>query len=84
MNNVICVYTGTKYNITHVNTLYNMVERNLSQPFNFYCLTNNQGQKFHKNITNIDHGIENEVDRQNLKILSDAMIKEFGIKEEKE
>ena len=25
MNNIICVYTGTKYNINHVNTLYNMV-----------------------------------------------------------
>jgi len=54
MNNVICVYTGTKYNINHVNVLYNMVERNLSQPFNFYCLTNNQGQKFHKNIKLLD------------------------------
>jgi hypothetical protein len=54
MNNVICVYTGTKYNINHVNVLYNMVERNLSQPFNFYCLTNNQGQKFHKSIKLLD------------------------------
>jgi len=50
MNNVICVYTGTKYNINHVNTLFNMVQRNLSKPFNFYCLTNNQGQSFNSNI----------------------------------
>ena len=54
MNNVICVYTGTKYNINHVNVLYNMVERNLSQSFNFYCLTDNRGQEFNNNIKLID------------------------------
>jgi ankyrin repeat protein len=37
-------------------------------------------EKFHKNIVNIDHGVENEVDRKSLKILAEAMIKEFDIK----
>lgn len=54
MYNVICVYTGTKYNVKFVNILYNMVERNLSKPFNFYCLTDNQGQKFNPNIKLLD------------------------------
>jgi len=54
MNNIICVYTGTKYNINHVNTLYNMVDRNMSQPYNFYCLTDNRGQNFNSNIKIID------------------------------
>ena len=54
MNNVICVYTGTKYPLKYVNILYNMVERNLAKPFNFYCLTDNRGQEFDKNIKLID------------------------------
>ena len=39
MINVICVKYGKKYNHVHVNRLYEMVRRNLSLPFSFYCLT---------------------------------------------
>ena len=39
--NVICLKHGNKYDHTYVNRLYNMVERNLTIPFNFYCLTEN-------------------------------------------
>ena len=45
-NNVICVFWGTKYPIKYVNTLYSMVKRNLTLPFNFYCLTDNPELKF--------------------------------------
>lgn len=39
MNNVICIKWGTKYGPHYVNRLYAMVERNLSKPFRFACLT---------------------------------------------
>ena len=39
MNNIACVWIPPKYNISYVEILYNSVKRNLSQPFNFYCLT---------------------------------------------
>lgn len=39
MVNVVCVKYGTKYNNTHVDRLYRMVEKNLSLPFSFYCIT---------------------------------------------
>ena len=39
MINVICVKWGTKYTYKDVNRLLTMVERNLTIPFNFYCLT---------------------------------------------
>ena len=39
MINVVCVKAGTKYNSEFVNRLYRMVEKNLSLPFDFYCLT---------------------------------------------
>lgn len=41
MLNVVCVKYGTKYNYEHVNRLYEMARRNISQPFNFICLTDN-------------------------------------------
>lgn len=39
--NILCLKHGNKYSSNYVNTLYRMVERNLSLPFNFYCLTEN-------------------------------------------
>lgn len=39
--NVICVKEGTKYDSDYVNTLYFMVKRNLTMPFDFICLTEN-------------------------------------------
>jgi len=53
MNNVICVLWGTKYPLKYVNILYNMVKRNLTPPFNFYCLTDEINQSFDKGITPI-------------------------------
>lgn len=39
--NILCIKHGNKYNEDYVNTLYKMVERNLSLPFRFVCLTDN-------------------------------------------
>jgi len=36
---VLCVKNGTKYSARYVNTLYNMVSRNCTLPFEFVCLT---------------------------------------------
>lgn len=40
--NILCLKHGTKYSEKYVNTLYNMVRRNFSYKFNFYCLTENK------------------------------------------
>jgi len=53
MNNVICVYWGTKYPIKYVNVLYNMVKRNLTLPFNFYCLIDDIGRNLNSEIKKI-------------------------------
>lgn len=37
--NVVCVKWGAKYGPEYVNRLYRMVQKNLSYPFRFYCLT---------------------------------------------
>lgn len=37
-------------------------------------------EKFHVNILNLENGVEKEVDKANLKLLADNMIKEFNIK----
>ena len=37
--NIVCVKYGTKYNSEHVKRLYRMVEKNISLPFYFYCLS---------------------------------------------
>ena len=39
MINVCCVYYGSKYKPEYVQNLYNMVERNLTVPYEFYCFT---------------------------------------------
>jgi len=38
---VLCVKNGTKYSADYVNTLYSMVQRNCTLPFQFVCLTDN-------------------------------------------
>jgi ankyrin repeat protein len=38
-------------------------------------------EKFHKNIINIEEGVKSELDRKSLRLLANAMIKEFDIKE---
>lgn len=40
--------------------------------------------KFHKNILNITKNVENNIDKTNLGLLADSMIKEFNIKRESE
>lgn len=40
-NNVICVKWGTKFGPEYVNSLYNMVEKNLTIPHRFVCFTDN-------------------------------------------
>ena len=39
MINVCCVYYGSKYKPEYVQKLYNMVERHLTIPYEFYCFT---------------------------------------------
>lgn len=40
--NVICMKWGTKYGPHYVNTLYSMVNRHLTRPFRFVCLTDDR------------------------------------------
>ena len=42
MLHVVCLKWGTKYPADYVNRLYNMVERNLTIPFIFHCMTENK------------------------------------------
>ncbi len=42
MNNILCIKWGNKYSSDYVNKLYNMVSRNLTQPFRFICLTEDE------------------------------------------
>ncbi len=37
--NILCMKWGTKYGPDYVNTLYSMVSRNLTLPFRFVCIT---------------------------------------------
>lgn len=39
--NVVCLKWGTKYSSTYVNRLFKMVNKNLTYPFDFFCLTDN-------------------------------------------
>lgn len=41
MKQVICMNWGTLYGADYVNRLYSMVERNITAPFRFVCLTDN-------------------------------------------
>lgn len=37
--NILCLKHGEKYSSDYVNKLYNMIKRNTTLPYNFYCLT---------------------------------------------
>ena len=52
MINFCCVYYGNKYHVDYVQTLYNMVQRNLTIPHQFYCFTDhvNMFDKVYGNI----------------------------------
>lgn len=52
MINVVCVKYGDKYTEEHVNRLYEMVRRNISLPFYFYCLTENS-KGLHSDVLHI-------------------------------
>ena len=39
--NIVCIKHGDKYSPDYVNKLFHMVERNLSLPYRFICLTEN-------------------------------------------
>ena len=41
MKNVLCIKWGNKFPADYVNKLYRMVERHLSLPHRFVCLTDN-------------------------------------------
>lgn len=43
MKQIICIKWGTKYGPEYVNRLYGMVQRNISPPFKFVCLTDDPG-----------------------------------------
>lgn len=37
--NIVCIKWGERYPVDYVNRLYNMVRRNTTVPFNFFCFT---------------------------------------------
>lgn len=47
--NILCMKWGTKYGPEYVNKLYAMVDRNITRPFRFVCLTDD-GQGVHPNV----------------------------------
>lgn len=61
MVNVVCVKYGTKYNSSHVNRLYRMVEKNLSLPFSFYCMTDDS-ENINKQIKIIPLNLDLELE----------------------
>ena len=42
MNNIICTHLGAKYGDEYVVNLYNMVKRNMTMPYKFYCLSDRE------------------------------------------
>jgi hypothetical protein len=40
--NIVCMKWGTHYGAEYVNRLYNMVNRNMTQPFRFVCFTDSK------------------------------------------
>lgn len=49
MKNIVTVYTGSKYHYSYVNKMYGMIKRNLPEPYNFICITD-QYEHLHKDI----------------------------------
>lgn len=52
-NYVLCMKWGTKYGAEYVNRLYNMVDKNLSIPFEMICLTDDK-TNINNNVTCFD------------------------------
>ena len=40
--NIICTHLGAKYGDEYVKILYNIVKRNMTIPFKFYCLSDRE------------------------------------------
>lgn len=51
--NVVCVKQGSKYESEYVNKLYNMVQRNCSLDYNFFCVTDD-AKKISKEINTLE------------------------------
>jgi len=51
--NVVCIRWGQKFSADYVHKLYNMVQRNLTLPHRFICLTENPGD-LHAGIESIE------------------------------
>ena len=45
-NTVLCVRWGDKYDDTYVKKLKEQLDRHLTVPFNFYCLTDNPKEEY--------------------------------------
>ena len=56
--NVVCIKWGNVYTPDYVNRLYNMIERNTTEPFKFYCFTDD------------DSGLKDEVIQKPLPIMN--------------
>lgn len=57
--NIVCVKWGNKFSPMYVNTLYNMVERNVTIPYRFFCLTDNSdGLKSDINVVELEKDFE--------------------------
>lgn len=63
-NNVICIKWGTKFDANYVNSLYRMVEKNLTIPHRFVCFTDNA------------EGIDERVEIRPLPVLDDSGLPE--------
>ena len=57
---VACVFWGTKYDISYVQKLYNSVQRNLSIPYEFVCITDRKQEELPEGIRAIPTPIANE------------------------
>lgn len=54
---IVCLKWGTKYPAEYVNRLYRMVNKHLTIPFEFYCITENT-EGLHPNINVLDLVLE--------------------------
>jgi len=62
MINVACVWIKPKYTMSYVDKLYNSVKRNITQPFNFYCLTTHPQEVNNPNVIPIGIPVDEELE----------------------
>ena len=63
MINVACVWIPPKYSMSYVDKLYNSVKRNLTQNFNFYCLTTHPQDVNNPNVIPISIPIDEQLEK---------------------